>query len=480
MDTPFSPPAPIAPLSRVGHVIAAVRGRIDARAIGLGAKLPSVRRLAEQLAVSKSTVVEAYDRLAADGTVEARRGSGFYVAAGAAAPLVVAAPSPVLSPCIDLPRIVRQALEMRPDALQPGAGWLPESWQPLDALNRALRAAARGEAATKTPYESPRGFEPLRKVIAARLAEHGAPVDPRQIVLTDSGTHGIDLAARYFLSPGDAVVIDDPHYFNIVQLLNVHRAKIVFAPFLIDGPDIVALEAIFAQHRPRLYLTVAGPHNPTGAVWSPANAHRALKLAERHDVVIVQDDVYGDLEPTPTPRLASFDGFDRVIQVGGTSRTISTALRVGYIAARADWAEALVDLKLVTTLGKSSLTAVVLHQVLTEGGYRRHLDTFRPRLAAATASTLRRLGALGLTPWVEPRGGIFLWDKLPDGLDAVEVAHAALEDNVFFAPGRAFSPNPFWAGHMRFNVTQCGDARIFEALDRAMKKAAGISSDRRG
>jgi DNA-binding transcriptional MocR family regulator len=168
--------------------------------------------------------------------------------------------------------------------------------------------------------------------------------------------------------------------------------------------------------------------------------------------------------------LASIEGFDRVIHVGGFSKTVSAALRVGYIAARDDWAEALVDLKLATSLANSNVNANILHHVLTEGGYRRHIDALRPRLADAIGLTVRRLKPLGVTPWVEPRGGLFLWARLPDGLDASQVARAALVDNVVFAPGRAFSPTPRWGDHMRFNVAQGGEPRVFEALDRAMRK----------
>ena len=471
------PPAP-PQVSRVGLVMAAVRARIEARAIGRGAKLPSVRKFAEQLGVSKSTVVEAYDRLAAEGAVEARRGSGFYVAA-AAPPLVLASEAPRLSPGVDLQAIMRSALEARPEMLQPGSGWLPESWLPLDAVDRALRAVSRGPSAAKLRYDSPRGYEPLRKVIAARLAERGAPIDPGQLVLTDSATQGLDLVLRFFLSPGDVVVIDDPHYFNLTQLLKAHRIRTVMAPFGREGPDLEALEAVFRDERPRLYMTVAGPHNPTGVTWSPTTAHRALRLAERYDVTILEDDIYGDFEPTPTPRLASFDGYERVVQVGGCSKTVSASLRVAYVAARQDWSEALVDLKLATSLSNSCLAASALHRVLTEGAYRRHLDTLRPRLAEAIGLTSRRLKSLGVTPWVEPRGGIFIWAELPGGREAVEVAERALADNIVLAPGRAFSPNPRWASYMRFNVALTSEARVYETLARAMDGAGGTSRQRR-
>ncbi|MFZ0210493.1 MAG: PLP-dependent aminotransferase family protein, partial [Roseiarcus sp.] len=204
---------------------------------------------------------------------------------------------------------------------------------------------------------------------------------------------------------------------------------------------------------------------------SPSHAHRALQLAERHDVVILEDDIYCDFEPTPSPRLATFDGYDRVVQVGGYSKTVSAALRTGYIAARSDWADALVDLKLATSLGHSSLAANILHRVLTEGSYRRHIDALGPRLAEAIGLTIRRLKSLGVTPWIEPRGGMFLWAQLPDGLDAVDVAKAALEENVEFAPGRAFSPSPQWRDYMRFNVALSAEPRVFESLDRAMRRA---------
>ncbi len=312
----------------------------------------------------------------------------------------------------------------------------------------------------------------MRRLIAARLADRGALVDPAQIVLLDSTTQALDLAARFFLSPGDCVVIDDPRYFSLVHLLGAHRARIVGAPFTREGPDVDALEAIFAEHRPRLMITVAGPHNPTGAALSPTVAHRVLMLAERYGVTIVEDDIYGDFETAPSPRLATFDGFDRVIQVGGFSKTVTAALRVAYLIARPDWSEAIVDMKLATTLGNSAFAAATLHHFLLEGGFRRHLEALRPRLAEAIAGALRRLKACGATPWVEPQGGLFVWAELPGGLDATEVARFGLEQDVVFAPGRSFSSSQRWLSHMRFNVAVSADPRVFAALERAMERAA--------
>ena len=455
--------------SRVGFVVGALRARIESRALPRGARLPSVRRLAEELGVSKSTVVEAYDRLAAESAVEARRGSGFYVAA-APEPLKLA-DAPALDPAVDLLTLVRRALQDQPDALHPASGWLPESWLPGEGVERAVRAVARGPALTKLRYDSPRGFEPLRRLIAARLAERGSPIDPSQLALTDSATQALDLALRFFVSPGDRVAIDDPRYFNLVPLISAHRAEILCVPYTREGPDVAALEALFARERPRVYLMLVGPHNPTGAMLSPAVAHRVLRLAETYDVVIVEDDVYGDFESVPSPRLAALDGFSRVLQVGGYSKTVTAALKIAYIAGRADWIEALVDLKLATTLGNSSFAAATAHAFLAEGGYRRHLDALRPKLAAATGRLMTRLRSLGVTPFVEPRAGMFAWGQLPDGLDATEVARVAQERHVVFAPGRSFSADPQWRGYMRFNVA-VNDPAVFETLEWAMTRRA--------
>ncbi len=454
--------------TRVGFVIATLRARIDSRALGRGARLPSVRKLSDELCVSRSTVVDAYDRLAAEGAVEARRGSGFFVAAPP--PPLVLAQSLRLDPAVDLLALVRRALEDRPAVLQPASGWLPESWLPAAGVERAVRAVARGANQQKLRYDSPFGFEPLRRLIAARLAERGAPIDPARIALADSTTQALDLTLRFFVSPGDRVVIDDPCYYNLTSLLSAHRAEIVTAPYTREGPDVAALEAIFAEHRPRAYLMLAGPHNPTGGTLSAATAHRVLTLAEKYDVVIIEDDIYGDFEASPSPRLAAFDGFNRVVQVGGFSKTVTAALRVAYIAGRADWIDAIVDLKLATTLGNSAFAAAAMHAFLIEGGFRRHLDSLRPRLASATARALARLRACGLTPWVEPSAGLFVWAELPDGLDASEVARAAQDDNVLFAPGRSFSASPRWRGFMRFNAAVSADPRVFEALERAMAR----------
>ncbi|MBB3019861.1 DNA-binding transcriptional MocR family regulator [Microvirga lupini] len=455
----------------VEHVMAAIRRRIASRSLAPGGKLPSIRALAQTLQVSKSTVVEAYDRLAAEGVIRSRPGSGFFSAA-TLAPLSLAELAPRLDRAVDPFWVSRQSLEARREVLKPGCGWLPDAWMPEDEIRRALRGLARTKDPTAlTDYGTPLGHPGLRGFLSRRLAEQGVEAAPDRILLTDSGTQAIDLVCRLLVQPGDTVLVDDPCYFNFLALLRAHQVNVVGVPFTPSGPDLGTFAQALAEHRPRLYMTNSGLHNPTGASLSTVTAHRLLKLAEQHGLTVVEDDIFADFEREPAPRLAALDGLDRVVRIGSFSKTLSASFRCGYIAARPDWIDKLTDLRIATTFASSRLTEELVFAVLGSSGYRRHLESLRTRLAKSMASVVPRLERLGITPWIVPKAGMLLWGRLPDDLDAALVARHALNDDVVLAPGNVFSPAQSARTFMRFNVAQCADERVFAVLEKAMRLA---------
>ncbi|GAB3457188.1 PLP-dependent aminotransferase family protein [Massilia terrae] len=455
--------------------MADIRSRIASRADLPGARLRSVRAQAQAMQVSVSTVVEAYERLAAEGVIVSRPGSGFYVA-GPVAPLALSRIGPKIDREVDPLWISRQSLENEADVLKPGCGWLPSDWLYEEGMRRALRSQARADTLELTDYATPLGHPELRRFLSRRLMGNGIEAPPEQIMLTDSGTQAIDLICRYLLQPGDTVLVDDPCYFNFHALLKAHRVKAVGVPYTPAGPDVEAFGAALQEHAPRLYITNSGLHNPTGAVLSPVTAHRILKLADSSDLVIVEDDIFADLEVNPAPRLAAFDGLSRVIQIGSFSKTISASVRCGYIAAQADRIDSLADLKLATSFSGSRLAADLVLRALTDSGYRKHMEAVRLRLAEQMAKTITRLATIGIKPWLVPQAGMFLWCRLPHGADAAGVARACLEEKVVLAPGNAFSQSLSARDFVRFNVAQSGDDRIFKVLARALQRRAGIVS----
>lgn len=445
----------------------AIVRRIASRQLAAGAKLPSIRRFAREMQVSPSTVVEAYDRLAAEGVVRSRPGSGFFVA-GPAPVLGVAPTGPQLDRAVDPFWVSRQSLDAGPESLRPGCGWLPADWMPNDTLRRAMRALARRPDSVLADYGGTRGSPALRRLLAQRSAAEGLDTGPDQILLTGSGTQAIDLVCRLLLQPGDTVLVDDPCYFNFQALLHTHRARIVGVPYTVTGPDVGAFEAAVAEHRPRLYVTNAAIHNPTGATIAPATAHRVLTAAAANGVAIVEDDIFADLEPDRSPRLGALDGLTRVVRIGSFSKTLSASIRCGYIAARPDWIEALVDLQVATSFGGASpLAADLVAGALADGSYRRHLVALRTRLDRRRHEAAAQLEGLGFRPWTMPRGGFQLWCRLPEGLDSAEVAKAALRHGVVLAPGNAFSVAGDAAGFMRFNVAQLSP-RALDVIARSM------------
>lgn len=464
-----APPSSTVEATRTRAVMEAVRGRVASRALGPGDRLPSIRGLAATMNVSPSTVVEAYDRLAAEGLITARRGSGFYVAATASPPLALAASEPRRARAVDPFWVSRQSLDAEPGTLTPGCGWLPADWMPQEALRRAFRGLARGDDHVLTDYGNAHGSTALRRLLLSRLATISIEATPEQVLLTVSGTQAIDLICRFLLRPGDTVLVDDPCYFNFLALLRAHRVKVVGVTMTPSGPDVTQFETVLAAEQPRLYITNSALQNPTGATLSPQTAHRLLNAAAAHGLTIVEDDIFTDFEPEPSPRLAALDGLANVIMVGSFSKTLSASMRCGYIAARADWVEALVDLQIATGFGGPGRFATeALTRILAGGVYRKHVEELRSRLARARQQTAEKLRRIGITPWLMPRGGANLWCRLPEGCDSADVARAALDHDVVLAPGNVFSVSQNASAMMRFNVAHCSDPRLMPALQRAM------------
>lgn len=452
----------------VEQVMAVVRKQIASRQAAPGTRLPSIRALSQKTRVSKSTVVDAYDRLVAEGVIHSRRGSGFYVA-GHLPPFSLADAGPRLEREADPLKITRQSLGAESNHFKPGCGWLPRSWMPEAEIRRGLRALAREGSDSLTEYSTPHGLPALRQLLSRRLADNGIDAPVNQLILTESGTQALDLICRFLLEPGDTVLLDDPCYFNFHALLRAHRVRIVSVPYTRTGPDPAMFEQVITAHSPRLYITNSAIHNPTGATLSPVTAHQVLKLADQHDLIIVEDDIFADFEHVAAPRLAAFDGLNRVVHIGSFSKTLSASVRCGFIAARQDWIDEIVDLRLATSFGGGAFSAELVLSLLKSGAYRKHIGALQTRLADAMGTVCAKLKSIGITPWIEPDAGMFVWCRLPPGLDSVDVARAAYADGVVLAPGNAFSHTRSASGFLRFNVAQTLDPRIFPILEQAMR-----------
>lgn len=448
-------------LPLIDQIANAVKKMIDDRAIRSGARMPSIRSFAQNHGISRFTVVQAYDKLVAMGYLYSKQGSGFYVSSRPI-PRDSSEVAYKLDSVIDVVWLLRNSLKDRASKTMPGAWWLPASWMVETGIKKSLRALSLKDGEFLTAYGTPGGYLPLRDLLQRKLSNIGVVADTSQIILTTGVTHAMDLVTRYFVRPGDAVLVDDPGYFILFGGLKSFGAKIVGVPWNHDGPDTCAMEALIKEHHPKLFFTNTILHNPTGASISQPVAHRMLQLAEKYDMMLVEDDIYGDFHPATATRLATLDQLNRVIYVSSFSKSVSASLRVGYFACNREIAESLCDVKLLTGLTTSEVSERLMYQLLTDGHYRKHLDKLRAKLQLARQNTITKLEKLGFTLYCEPEGGMFVWAKLNDQNNAAEIASLAAKDGIMLAPGNMFRPHQESSPWFRFNVAHCGDDATFE------------------
>jgi DNA-binding transcriptional MocR family regulator len=464
-----SPLSHDAPLPLVEQITGYLRTRIDERALRAGTRMPSIRRFAEDNGVSRFTVVEAYDRLVAQGYLESRRGSGFYIRERPQPVRRAPEPREPAATRIDVVWLLHHlyAGNDNREVLLAGSGCLPESWLDEEMLQSGLRALSRREPSALTGYGTPRGYAPLRNLLQVHLAELEIRAEPDNIVLTAGASHALDLVARYFLQPGDAVLVDDPGYYVLFGRLAAMGMRPIGVPRGGDGLDVERLEALAKAHKPKLFMTNSVLHNPTGTSLGAADAFRVLRLAEAHDFHIVEDDILADLHPGRAHRIAQLDQLNRVIYIGSFSKTLGAGLRVGYLAAHPDLARDLTAQKMLAGLTTPELGERLVYQVLSDGYYRKHVDHVRARLARSLEPAIRNLERAGLTLFHEPAAGMFMWAHAGEHRDAEALAAAAQSEGIILAPGSLFSPSQARSPWMRFHVAYAGSpklARFFESL----------------
>ena len=438
--------------------------RIQQRLLAPGARLPSVRDCAERHGVSPSTVVGAYDLLQARGLVQARPQRGFFVRDGAVpaprepgprTPPRSARPAPV-----DATALIRSMFQAQGGLPAPGMGTLPEDWLDAELLQRALRKVCQQPQAWLR-YGEPAGSGALRHALVQRLADLGVPATAGQIVTTVGAMHALDLVSRTLLQPGDAVLVDEPGWAVEYARLTRLGMRLLPVPRGEHGPDLAVLEALLRAHHPRLYVTVSVLHNPTGNSLTPAAAHQVLRLAEAHDLTIVEDDTYSWLTPDHATRLAQLDGLKRTVYISGFSKILTPQWRVGFLAASPALAERFIDTKLLGSLTTPAPLEEAVALCLSQGLLRRHAERVVTRLDSARTRTVRLAQAAGCH-FVMPPAGLFGWVDV--GIDTEAAAQVLLDEGWLTAPGALFHATPRPTSLMRVNFATAQDPRFWQRL----------------
>ena len=452
---------PQSAIALVTQIVAGFRQMVDDGSLRAGAKLPSIRQFAHANGVSVYTVVDAYDRLVALGYFQSQANSGFFVRARSHQEASSQGAAGHYS--FDSMWYLRRIFESRALHSKPGCGWLPGDWLFTDGMRRSLRSLAAQELELGG-YGEPKGYLPLRQVVRDLLASREIVVTADQVLLTQGSSQALDLAARALVRAGDAVLVDEPGYANLLFSLRFLGARLVGAPRTPAGYDLDTLEARIIEHRPKVFFTQPRLQSPTGSTAVLSHLHRVLQLAEKYDFIVVENDIYADVDPEFRPSLASLDQLKRVIYVGSFSKTISPNLRAGYMAANPELLEDLARLKMISGLTSSEFTERLALGALTDGRWRKHIKTLRDRLAAGQQQLSSHLLDIGFELFCEPKAGMFLWARHPAVQNAAELAYKAAEQDILLGPGHLFSvdlePSPW----LRFNVAWADDEAVLRFL----------------
>ncbi|RBH59714.1 MULTISPECIES: PLP-dependent aminotransferase family protein [Pseudomonas] len=438
----------------VQQIVNAVIEWIRCQRAGPGTRLPSVRQLAKDNSLSQANVLEACQRLVAQGVLTPRNGSAFIVsdAHGDAGD--------------NGERQWYEGLEAEWGAfsehplgeLKLGCGWVPESWRESDDIAYAIRQVSRTQMHGMFSYSTPQGLLALRQQIQKRLTQKGIACAPEQILTTHGVTQALDLLVRHLLKPGDCVLVETPGYANLYKLLALQGVKLLEVERTQSGPDMEQLSRLLQQYRPRCLFINSLYHNPTGSSLTLAVATQLLQLAQAHDFLIVEDAIYSDLQSGPGVQLAALDSAQRVIYVGGFSKTLSSSLRVGFVRARSELIQRLAQVKMITSLGASRFAECVVAMLLANGTYRKLVQRLRQRLSVERVTTLDTLERAGWEVFTEPAGGMFIWARSP-GYPLAQVLARARKLGVLLAPGDAFMPQGKNSDWLRINVAYASDLR---------------------
>ena len=333
---------------------------------------------------------------------------------------------------------------------------------PVDALIEAATTALRREGPTLATYglnSGPLGYRPLREFLAKKLKGHaGIDCSPDEILITSGSMQGLELVNSLLLSKGDTVLIEQETYAGALTKLSRLAVNAVGIPLDQEGLRLDVLEAKLEELgkqgvKPKYIYTIPTVQNPTGAIMGEARRAELLKLAAEHGVMIFEDECYSDLVWSgQRPRsLHGMAGGEGVIHIGSFSKSIAPALRVGYIVAKWEVLSRILALK--QDAGSGALEQMVLAEFCN-----KHFSEHVPKLAKTLAGKLQTLReALAeqfgtSAEFGDPPGGIYLWIKLPDNVDTVKLAQAALAAGVSLNPGPEWSTNK---EHARCRLRLC-------------------------
>jgi len=454
------------------NLAALLGARIEQGLYRPGDRLPSVRALSLEHGVSLSTVQQAYRHLEDQGLAIPRPKSGYFVPASRQVPAL-----PMVSRMAQRPVEVSQwdqVLELisrapgQENLLQLGRGRPDIDSPTLKPLLRSLSRLSRRQDANSLTYGCIYGHLGMREQIARLMLDSGCSLSPEEIIITTGCHEALSAALRAICQPGDIVAVDSPSFHGVMQALKGFGMKALELPTdPLTGISLEALELALEQWPIKAIQLTPTCNNPQGYTMPDANKRALLALAQRYDVAIIEDDVYGDLAYSyPRPRtIKSFDQDGRVLLCSSFSKTLAPGLRIGWIAP-GRYLEQVLHMKYLGTGSTAQLPQLALTEYLLAGHYEPHLRRMRSQYARSRdlmIDWVSRYFPPG-TRVSRPQGSFMLWVELAPGFDSQRLNQILLPQRIQIAPGSIFSAAGKYRNCLRLNYAALPSAEIEAAI----------------
>ncbi|MFW5911826.1 MAG: PLP-dependent aminotransferase family protein [Halolamina sp.] len=320
----------------------------------------------------------------------------------------------------------------------------PESF-PETALSTSLETVLSDEGSDALQYGGGEYVDSLKQGVLDREATQGVDADTDNLLLTNGATHALDSVARTVLEPGDEILVESPTFMGSLSLFENFGVDVTGIPVDEDGLQVDAVAELLAardqqvEPKPKLLYTIPNFQNPTGTTLSRERRERLVELAQEHELLVVEDDAYGELrfDGNHVAPLAALDDEGWVVRIGTFSKTIAPGVRTGWVLAHESLRE---QIRRLAAGGTNTFTQSVLGSYFEAGHYEPVLEELTDAYARRRDAMLDSLST-HLPPgsdWTEPAGGFFVWVTLPEGVDSAELLPDAADEGVTYLPGSNF------------------------------------------
>lgn len=472
-----------------------IRDLITEQLLPAGFRLPPERRLAAQLGVNRSTVVKAFDELAAEGLIQSQVGRGTLVTSGNKLPgrdawktslpmrwthLFNRQAARVNDPLIS--DLLAQLTEG--DTINLAAGVPAAELYPTADFAKICAQMLDSQPHELLEYSAPQGLIELRSYLARHMRERGAAIGPDGVLITSGSQQGLELIARIMVEPGDTVIVEEPSYPGAMQVLRAAGARLVGVPLDGNGIRIDILEQLMHRYRPKLFYTMSSFQNPSGNIMSEEDCRAVLDLAYRYHVPVVEDDAYCEIYFGSSRRRALFamDGCGAVLYLNTFSKMMFPGLRIGWAAGPVEVIRQMTMLRQLADINSGTLPQAILAEYCKRGLLVNHLDMIRSQYRQhrdAALQALRDFAPPGMS-WNDPEGGFYIWCHLPPGVGGETLLRICRNTRVGFVPGEAFfADGSSGSNCIRISYSRChpnairtGVERICAAVRKLMKEGS--------